>query len=89
MATRHVTGFLVAFDAVAVHEARRERGCTRIVPMNQERVLATEKPRPTVRSLVSGFRRDRSPIPQLPQLRLAQAVVMGQLVQDGDADFLA
>jgi hypothetical protein len=45
-----------AFDAVAIHEACKERGCTWIVPMNQERVLAAEKPRPKVRSLVSGFR---------------------------------
>ena len=32
------------------------RGCTWIVPMNQERVLAVEKPRPKVWSLVPDFR---------------------------------
>lgn len=45
-----------AFDAEAIHEVCRERGCTWIVPMNQERVLAAEKPRPKVWSLVSGLR---------------------------------
>jgi hypothetical protein len=45
-----------AFDAESIHEACRQRGCTWIVPINQERVLAVEKPRPKVWSLVSGFR---------------------------------
>ena len=45
-----------AFDAESIHEVCRQRGCTWIVPMNQERVLAAEKPRPKVWSLVSGFR---------------------------------
>jgi len=45
-----------AFDAEPIQEACRRRGCTWIVPVNQERVLATEKPRPKVWSLASGLR---------------------------------
>jgi hypothetical protein len=45
-----------AFDAESIRAACKERGCSWIVPMNQERVLAAEKPRPKVWSLVSGFR---------------------------------
>jgi len=45
-----------AFDAESIHGVCRQRGCSWIVPMNQERVLAAEKPRPKVWSLVTGFR---------------------------------
>ena len=45
-----------AFDAESIHRVCRERRCMWIVPMNQDRVLSAKKPRPKVRSLVSGFR---------------------------------
>jgi hypothetical protein len=44
-----------AFDAKIIREACAERGFSWIVPMNPERVLAGEKPRPQVKSLVSGL----------------------------------
>jgi hypothetical protein len=45
-----------AFDAESIHKVCRERGCSWIVPLNQEGVLAAAKPRPKVWSLVWGFR---------------------------------
>lgn len=44
-----------AFDAVAIREACAARGFIWIVPINPERVLAGDKPRPKVKSLVSDF----------------------------------
>jgi hypothetical protein len=48
-----------AFDAEAVQEACQRRPFTWIVPMNRERVLAGEKPRPKVWSLVSSWTADQ------------------------------
>jgi hypothetical protein len=45
-----------AFEAVVIREACARRGCTWIVPINPERVLAGAKPRPKVRSLVEGMK---------------------------------
>ena len=45
-----------AFDAESVREACAERHYDWITPVNAERVLAGRKPRPKVRSLVSGLR---------------------------------
>jgi len=44
-----------AFDAESVQEACADRHYDWITPVNSERVLAGRKPRPKVRSLVSGF----------------------------------
>ena len=48
-----------AFDAEPIQAACRARSCTWIVPINLERVLAGEKPRPKVWSLASTFRADQ------------------------------
>jgi hypothetical protein len=45
-----------AFDAESVREACADRHYDWITPVNAERVLAGRKPRPKVRSLVSGLR---------------------------------
>ena len=45
-----------AFDAESVREACADRHYDWITPVNAERVLAGRKPRPQVRSLVSGLR---------------------------------
>jgi hypothetical protein len=44
-----------AFEAAVIRAACARRGCTWIVPINPERVLAGVKPRPKVRSLVSAM----------------------------------
>jgi len=44
-----------AFDAVTIRQACADRLCTWIVPINPERVLAGEKPRPKVSSLVKDL----------------------------------
>jgi hypothetical protein len=44
-----------AFEAEVIRAACVRRGCTWIVPINPERVLAGVKPRPKVRSLVSAM----------------------------------
>jgi hypothetical protein len=48
-----------AFEAKAIREACAERHYTWIVPLNPERVLATAKPRPKVRTLVSKMTADQ------------------------------
>lgn len=45
-----------AFDAQTIRDACKEREFSWITPVNTERVLAGPKPRPKVRSLVSGFK---------------------------------
>ena len=48
-----------AFDAAVIRQACSRRGYTWIVPLNPERVLAGAKPRPKVRSLVTGLSADQ------------------------------
>ncbi len=50
---------VTAFDAESVREACDARQYDWITPVNAERVLAGRKPRPKVRSLVSGLRPDQ------------------------------
>jgi len=48
-----------AFDAKSIRSACEERGYTWIVPLNPERVLAGEKPRPKVSSLSEQLQADQ------------------------------
>jgi hypothetical protein len=48
-----------AFDAASIRSACQEQGCKWIVPVNPERVLAGEKPRPKVSSLAEQLHVDQ------------------------------
>ena len=48
-----------AFDAAPIQKACAARGYSWVVPMNPERVLAGNRPRPKVRSLIEDFRSEQ------------------------------